>query len=442
MNIWVFLFFFKISLEISLRFQRTYEFEFKDDMIYNNLLNNYIGTEICLGESDSQCLMLNIETKDYEFWVISSNSKHNVNQKTFNQAKSDTFYLKNTSPSFFSLSKIKKCHQSYDTLIINSRDKLKFKDFLFLLVEEFEHLPVNSGILGLGVHPQKLDVTLGISFIVQLRKNKIIPSYSFAFIYDTNNDQENSYKKLESGQLIIGEYPSDYISELDKKGLKIQYEKILYNQMNEMMWGLDFDKVEVGNNFEIINDTQAYISIESGYILGPSIYEKRIKEVFFSKWNKMNRCFYDLAESTYSVYYCDSDINLTEFPDLVFKKGNYNITLTHKDLFVNYKNKKIFLVAFPIHYNMFFGLEWRLGAPFLKAVPTIFDLDKKVVGFYVDAKLIKMSFIEIMIIFFKVVIIGIILGASLFGAVFIFGKYRKKRILKSKKNIYYNKMQG
>ena len=95
MNIWVFLFFFKISLEISLRFQRTYEFEFKDDMIYNNLLNNYIGTEICLGESDSQCLMLNIETKDYEFWVISSNSKHNVNQKTFNQAKSDTFYLKN-----------------------------------------------------------------------------------------------------------------------------------------------------------------------------------------------------------------------------------------------------------------------------------------------------------------------------------------------------------
>lgn len=442
MNILVFLVFFKISMEISLRFQRTYEFEFKDYMIYNNLLNNYIGTEICLGEGESQCLTLNIETKDYEFWVISAKSKHYANQKTFNQAQSDTFYLKNTSPSFFSLSKIKKCYQSYDTLIINSGNQLKLQDFLFLLVDEYDNVPVNSGILGLGVHPQKVDVTLGISFIVQLRKNKMIPSYSFAFIYDTNKDEENSYKSFESGQLIIGEYPSDYISELDRKGLKIQYENIIHNQMDEMMWGLKFDKVEVGNNFEITKDTQAYISIESGYILGPSSYEKRIKEVFFSKWNKISKCFYDIAESTYNVYYCDSDINLTEFPDLVFKKGNYNITLTSKDLFVNYNKKKIFLVAFPIHYNLFFGLDWRFGAPFLKAVPTVFDLDKKVVGFYIDAKLVQLSFIDIMIVFFKVVIIGILIGAGLFLTIFLFAKYRKKRILKSKKNIYYKKMQS
>ena len=84
-------------------------------------------------------------------------------------------------------------------------------------------------------------------------------------------------------------------------------------------------------------------------------------------------------------FYCnksnDFNINnLKEFPTLYFEHNEFNYTfkLSYKDLFVEFKDIYIFLIA-----NMNNDVDdWFLGRVFLKKYQFFFNPDSKYIGFY------------------------------------------------------------
>ena len=61
---------------------------------------------------------------------------------------------------------------------------------------------------------------------------------------------------------------------------------------------------------------------------------------------------------------------------------NMNFTLSHGDLFYEYKNKIYFLIIFPIY-----GITvdyWLMGKPFIKKYKLSLDKDKKIIGLYLN----------------------------------------------------------
>ena len=97
----------------------------------------------------------------------------------------------------------------------------------------------------------------------------------------------------------------------------------------------------------------------------------------------------------------------------------------------------IFMVIFPVYFSMFFGSDWRLGMPFLYSIPTVFDIDKKQIGFYIDSHLVDKTIIEIMTVILKYLIIILIVIGVLFGISILVIKWRRK----ARKNIYYTAMK-
>ena len=66
----IYLFFlFRFTLQFYLPFERNYQ---DADNYLSALLKNYISTTLCFGEPHKQCLQLNIETKEYSTWLLSS----------------------------------------------------------------------------------------------------------------------------------------------------------------------------------------------------------------------------------------------------------------------------------------------------------------------------------------------------------------------------------
>ena len=424
----IYLFFlFRFTLQFYLPFERNYQ---DADNYLSALLKNYISTTLCFGEPHKQCLQLNIETKEYSTWLLSSKSNHLENQKFYKQSQSESFYLTDTSQFQFSFTKYRTVHLSCDTLFIN--DDITIKEFSFLLCENFSEkdLPINSGVIGLGVQSTRPEVTNGINLIGQLRKKRFISSYSFAFIYEENNSK--FIQKYEKGKLIIGEYPHEYIN---CKGFKLIYETTTTVSLSNLLWGVTFDSVLYGEEM-LTKDSTAYIAIEFGFILGPEEYQNKTDEQFFNAQIDKGKCKKEIVEE-FVIYTCDTNTNIKSFPDLVFKKRNYNITLTKNDLFSIKDNRMIFMVIFPVYFNMFFGSDWRLGMPFLYSIPTVFDIDKKQIGFYIDSHLVDKTIIEIMTVILKYLIIILIVIGVLFGISILVIKWRRK----ARKNIYYTAMK-
>lgn len=75
-------------------------------------------------------------------------------------------------------------------------------------MEIFHNLSVNSGIIGLDCQNREKSFIPELNFIGQLKRNKIIKSYSFSFIYNKYNDNEK-----EEGNFLIGDLPHKYFME-------------------------------------------------------------------------------------------------------------------------------------------------------------------------------------------------------------------------------------
>ena len=222
------------------------------------------------------------------------------------------------------------------------------------------------------------------SFFYDLKKNKIINKYIWTIKYN-NNDE---------GNFIVGENLTEY----DPINYPIINYYTIYMNLKFFIY---FDSVYIESKSKIkynLNSTNIFISINSGFIIGPKEYKNYIDKIFFNDLIEKNICnmdeinyiFHNNTKQAveYYVYSCYEELfknYYNYFPNLVFSKKDleYNFEFTNKDLFIHINDKFYFLIIFLKTTNKKEEI-WYFGEPFYKKYTFSMDIDAKALGFYID----------------------------------------------------------
>ena len=169
---------------------------------------------------------------------------------------------------------------------------------------------------------------------------------------------------------------------------------------------MSFDKIYYGEN-EMENQKSVILRIEYGLIMGDFPWQKYLESNFFNKYINETKCFKNKTTDTenyFTFYYCNKNIDLSEFKPFSFYINyfNYNFTLTKDDLFIQDDNKYIFLMVFG-KYDLIFGY------PFLKKYQLIFNQNSKTIGFYNETKNSESPNNSFNIYYIAIIILSIIL---------------------------------
>jgi len=292
--------------------------------------------------------------------------------------KGYNFYNNNISPNisdkdFIYLEEDEKAIQINETLFLykdlEMKKKIKIENFpIFIKISQInsEKLCLLIGLLFRISGPLKR-----ISFFEELKKLKLIDSYSWTVKYTSENE----------GLLIIGEEPHIYDPNNYNKGhMRTLNPSILENAYS---WTINFHKIYSGKNL-ISEQNFCIISHGNNYIMGNKEYNKSVVNEFFGKYLKSEICHYHNDRLFQSYYYCDktkfSQEDIRSFPSLSF----INVDLEEKfefegeELFYE-KNGKYY---FKVYFNDFSQGSWLIGKLFLKKYQFIFDYDKKVISYY------------------------------------------------------------
>ena len=204
----------------------------------------------------------------------------------------------------------------------------------------------------------------------------LISSYDFSIKIDENE---------EKGEIIIGGSPHEY----DKKHYNEKY--FIYDTVSVnyyyYQWHYDFkdiiydgEKLGWGKNIEI--------SLNFGFILSTYNYKEYLEKKFFNNITYSEYCKGEKI-GEYFVKYCQEKV-IKYFKPMQFclsntymdiNQTNY-IEFTYKDLFVKAPGDND-LYYFQIIFvdNSY---KWIFGRPLFKKYRTIFNQDKKIIGFYTE----------------------------------------------------------
>ena len=206
------------------------------------------------------------------------------------------------------------------------------------------------------------------NLIEQLKSQKIISSSSFIIKYDNKNE--------EKGNIIIGGFPSEYSEK------KFIYNNISFYQ-DYPSWKMVFSKIKYGgsdSNLMLYGD----FSLNCGFIQASVASVSYFDFKFFD--NYPNACG-EADTGDYIYKYCKGEDIISQFKTLSFYLPSSNnqtedksLTFDYKDLFIKSPhNDSIY------YFQIVFGRankEWIFGRPFFKKYSTVFDQEKKIVGFY------------------------------------------------------------
>ena len=208
------------------------------------------------------------------------------------------------------------------------------------------------------------------NLIEQLKSQKIITSSFFMVNYDDKNE--------EKGNIFIGGFPSEYSEKY------FIYNNISFYQ-NYPSWKITFSKIKYGSgDFNLI--LYGDFSLDLGFIQANIAAASYFDFKFFMKYDQCGEG--DTGEYIYK--YCRGEDIISQFETISFYLESYNnqtedkiLTFNYKDLFVKSPNDDRY------YFQIVFGRsnkEWIFGRPFFKKYPTVFDLEKKTVGFYTQSE--------------------------------------------------------
>jgi hypothetical protein len=212
------------------------------------------------------------------------------------------------------------------------------------------------------------------NLISQLKKQKIISSYSFFIKYDKNE---------EKGEIIIGGLPHEY----DPKHYSEKY--YVYNTISlgqsTPKWQTTFDDIKYGNQSVKYTRTGEF-SLDYGFIVTSSLNKDYFDEVFFKNPKYEDYCNEEIID-IYFVKYCDKKV-IKEFQNIYFylsplyneANGNNRIEFDYNDLFIKVNNNDdyyYFQIVFQSDYY-----NWLFGRPLFKKYPMVFNQNAKIFGFY------------------------------------------------------------
>ena len=208
------------------------------------------------------------------------------------------------------------------------------------------------------------------NIITQLKRQKFISSYAFMVTIDEN----------EKGKIIIGGIPHEYDPHHYSENFFIQ----LPSKRNSTYgsWDIVFNDIQY-NGSSYLSIKSAEITPDFGFILGTEYFLEFLNKYFFSNYS--NDCF-EGAIDNYIFKYCYENVT-KYFKNISFVLSNlYNnyskLEFDYKDLFVKAPGNNNLYYFQMIFQSGFYN--WKLGRPFFKKYPAVFDQDKRMTGFYIE----------------------------------------------------------
>ncbi len=371
----------------------------------NVMYNSTIGTEIEIGTPSNKFIAM-FSLNSYYTFILSNESKSKISPLFYHKLSST--YKLIESIRFFLLEYFNSGEFAEDKIKIGNKnfDKLNFA-LVTELNDNYADQILSTVIIGL--KPNKVYSKQEFpkyTFLNQLKEKKYIDNYIFRFEFNSKND---------NGKLIIGENPYE---EDNDNFLRIRignFEEVEIQQT----WGILFDNIHYGN-YTFNRSTGVMIELNHEFIIAPINFLNSIKQDFFDK-NK-EKCNQKSLSYGKSIYYeCEKDIDLSLMKNLCFelKSIEYSFVFEPKDLFVEFENKKFFIVIF-FYDNI---NKWSFGKYFLKKYSIYFDKDKKIIGFYKYKKHNNSILIIIITFLLIIIIVGLI-----FIIFKILNKQRRKRV--------------
>ena len=268
---------------------------------------------------------------------------------------------------------------AYDLFNFESNKSKNYN--LSLLVKESEEANINMN----EIKNKKYIIKFGLNvqnsfsgdecpnFMIYIRSKASIAKYISSFIFKNSNE----------GILVIGDELYKYNPKIYNESYHTGVYTFKYNALNYAEETI----YDASNKTTILKKTEAYIEYNYGIIIGTDEYKQKIDEIFFNKLISNNICRIQIIKisegSYYYIYICKENIDLTNFPRLVFFSRNYkfNFKLNYQDLFVKKPDNNIyFLILFNINKES--NKNWILGEPFYKKYTFSFNIDARIVGFY------------------------------------------------------------
>ena len=344
---------------IKVPFKTIYSEKLTNINYITELINNKIYIEIKIGTPYQKIPVL-LKLNQIPFFITSSS--YNKDIIKFNSTKSIT-YTQETDKEYKS-----DYYDYYNAFlgedIISIQNISNKESFLnrtnFFLTSNLTEKNVNvSGEIGLNIIH-----TMFISFVNQLKRNKKIDNYIFSLKYITENE----------GEFHLGNYYHFYDNNFKESEFK-SIEVGIPQKARIDSWEINFRKIILSTG-NITYGNNVLLSYEFGFIFGTENYHNLIKEIFFDKFEK--NCQKKVFEDNNFYYVCDNNINIEDFPDLIFVKDDCNFTLTKDELWKKFEEKYYFLVIFSeIQRN-----DWIFGKIFFKKYIIFFNLDERIIGFY------------------------------------------------------------
>ena len=379
-----------------------------NDTFYENYFNNKIYTNIKIGTPTIE-ISAQIKSKQYSF-CIRNDSIYNYSQSSsyeINDNKEVSIYNRDYR---FSM-------KSNETFILGNQ-KLLVEDLKYMLTKESKY--DLDGIIGLQILDNDGKVW-GYNFISQLKNKNLIAKECFFYFFDENSD---------NGKLIIGQYPH-FIDEFKNKYHE-QHFQITSVFIPSYDQNFDFQFRSVfWNGKEIQTLSVAHVEIESGIIIG-SMKFCDISWDFFAPHFRKRKCKIVDVKVLYQSYICEDyeDLDITKFPNIEFyiNDADYKFVLTYEDIFIKKDGKVYFMICFN---KKGYDVNWTLGNIFLKRNMIIFDMDRKIMGFYNSNIPLnnnvnndkKFFCLFVIIIIAAIVIIGLV---AFIIITFKYGKRKKK----------------
>ena len=398
----------------------------------SSLINNNLRTTVTVS-NEKQEVDLFLLSNDFSFFItqqdifFENNDNSKINKLANNfydyEMSSSIEIISNRTQIVFTNYKFARKAKENFALCSKSnckKNSISMNNFNFMLAEDPSSKA--SGGIGLGLNEYIWDGA--INLFNELYRNK----------YIKNNVWYIDYYKKNEKKLVIGKFPY----EVDTIYQKNDFEFVELKDKGKF-WELKMMKITIGyideyneeNSENILKDKNIQFQQDNSLIYGPPDYYNRIKSIFFNKYLN-NQCKeqtvnYQLLDYLYIV--CEEDISLKDFPPLVlYIDKNIRLELTHDDLFMKGDGHMLFLFI-SNKVEKYFNGNWYFGEPFLKKYMPVYNQKEYKIGFYGAIINKKSNYKVAGTLGFILLFISV--GVIIYLCLFIFKKYRNRRIRKA-----------
>ena len=300
-----------------------------------------------------------------------------------------------------------------ETFIFDSNKNIQNENTSFILTTQMEYsTEYRKGLIGFQITSYKQDDTL----INQLKSKEMIDNFYHFLLFEEED----------SGVLVMGASPHEFNP---KKFSYDNFRQVGAKEVSQS-WELRMTNIRYGEtkfDEKIFSLDYRFGLISVGVNMKYEYYSD-----FFEKRIKAGLCEEILYDDKYYIYSCINDEKKVKFKELKdFHFYNYDLEddffFTYKDLFVTFKNRKFFLIAYKLN-----SMTTILGKPFFRKYTIVFNPDIKQIGHYIkeekadnNSKLYQKNKILIIVIIILMIIL-ITLAIAFFK---FFGRKKRKNEL-------------